>query len=321
VISPQTASASSLEGGPADEIRRWIIAATIAAAGAELLILRVFTRTAIHIPGFADLRMIYVPVSEAGRSAYYVAVVLLTATLVLTVEDLRRRSAIAARLGAAGIALFLVVVVMARVGAVDALTLDAASLAAVLLVAPWTLGALDGRSWIPGVLLMMAFMLSGVGAVTQVLAGSGWMLGGDTRLMFGAEVLALGAAITAPMLVGPVRSLSAFAWGAFLGATTYAGLLVNASTVKILLLWNFGLAGYLPSVLYGIAAGSAAYTVLALRATGRRTSALGLALVLMGGIGLHSTYQTGLVLAGFALLGTADRSPGAPSLAADARGV
>ena len=33
----------------------------------------------------------------------------------------------------------------------------------------------------------------------------------------------------------------------------------------------------------------------------------------MGGIGVHSTYQTGLVLAGLMLLGVADRSIGSPS--------
>ena len=83
---------------------------------------------------------------------------------------------------------------------------------------------------------------------------------------------------------------------------------MNGPIAKILLLWNVGLAGYLPSVLYGIAAGAVVYTIVVLRATGRRTSAIGLALLFMGGIGLHSTYQTGLVLAGLALLGAADPS-------------
>ncbi len=283
------------------------------AAGAELLILRVFTRTAIHIPGFADLRTIYVPISEAGRSAYYVAVVLLTVTLVLMIEDLHRGRAIAARAGAAGIALFLFVAVIARLGAVDALALDGATLAAVLLLAPWALGGFHGRSRVPAVLLVAAFVLAGIGASEQALAGSGWTLGHDTWVALGGEVLALGAAVAAPLLVGPIRNRSALAWGVVVGATTYAGLLANASTVKILMLWNFGLAGYLPSVLYGLAAGAATYTIVALRAAGQRTLALGMALVFIGGIGLHSTYQTGLVLAGFAVLGAAEGSDRAGS--------
>ena len=49
------------------------------------------------------------------------------------------------------------------------------------------------------------------------MAGSGPILAGGTWLALGAEILAVGAAIGAPLLVGQVRSRSALAWGAAVG--------------------------------------------------------------------------------------------------------
>lgn len=318
MTSPDPSSTSLEEARPAGGLLEWLSVATALAAGVELVILRIFTRTAIHIPGFADLRSVYVPISEVGRYAFYLAVVLLLVTLILIVENLYRRSAVAARAGAAGVALFLIAAAIARMGEVDGMTLDGATLAALLLLAPWALGGAHRRSRFPTILLVTAFVFSGLVATVQALAGSGQMLGGGTWLALAGEAIAVGAAAATPLLVGRVRSRPALAWGTAVGGATYAGLLVNASTVKILLLWNFGLAGYLPSVLYGIAAGGVTYTIVALRATGRRTSAVGIALLFMGGIGLHSTYQSGLVLAGFASLGAADLfDRGRPRLSAD----
>ncbi|MGZ5212264.1 MAG: hypothetical protein ACXWDU_01910 [Actinomycetota bacterium] len=313
MTSPDPSSSSLQEARAADGLLEWLSVATVLAAGVELVILRVFTRTAIHIPGFADLRSVYVPISEAGRSAFYVAVVLLMVTLVLIVDHLYRRGAVVARAGAAGVALFLIVAAIARIGGVDGMTLDGATLLALLLLAPWALGGAHGRSRFPTIVLVMAFVFSALIGTEQALAGSGRMFGGGSWLALAGEVLAVGAAVATPLLVGRVRSRPALAWGAAVGGSIYAGLLVNASTVKILLLWNFGLAGYLPSILYGIAAGAVTYTIVAMRASGRRTSAVGMALLFMGGIGLHSTYQTGLVLAGLMLLGVGDRPIGSPS--------
>jgi hypothetical protein len=310
VTSPEPSSTSLEEAPAAGGLLECLSVATALAAGVELVILRVFTRTAIHIPGFADLRSIYVPISEVGRYAFYLAVVLLLVTLILVVENLYRRRAVAASAGAVGVALFLIAAAIARMGEIDGMTLDGATLAALLLLAPWALGGVHGRARFPTILLVTAFVFSGLIGTEQALAGSGQMLGGGAWLALAGEALAVGAAVATPLLVGRVHSRPALALGVAVGGSIYAGLLVNASTVKILLLWNFGLAGYLPSVLYGVAAGAVAYTIVALRATGRRTTALGIALLFMGGIGLHSTYQTGLVLAGLMLLGAADRPIG-----------
>lgn len=284
----------------------WLPAATVLAAGIELLVLRVLTRTAIHIPGLTDLRFVYVPISETGRYAYYVAVVLVILTLVLMAADLLRGRAVAARAAGAGIALFLLVAALARAGTADALTLDAAALGAALLIAPWVLGERRGRSRFAAALLVAAFALPAAGAVQEQAAGSG-AVGHDTWLAFAGELLAVGAAIAMPLLVRRPRGRTALVWGTAVGVAVYAGLLINASTTEILMLWNFGLAGYLPSALYAVAAGAATYAIVASWATGHRTTAAAIALMLMGGVGLHSTYQTALVLAGFAVFGAADQ--------------
>jgi len=287
----------------------WLPQATALVAAVELVILRIFTRTAVHIPGVADLRVFFVPISEVGRFAFYLAAVCLTVTLVLLVFDVGRQGSIAAFAGAAGVALFLSAAVNARVGAADDLTLDLSTVAALMLLSPWALGGLPGRSRSPGILLVSALVLASLIGTEQAVAGAGGGLGDRTWPTLGGELLAVSAAVAAPLIAGRTSKRLALVWGAVIGGIVFAGLLANASTVKILLLWNFGLAGYLPSILYGVAAGAVAYTIVALRAAGRRSYASAIALLFMGGIGLHSTYQTGLVLAGLALLGKARMDP------------
>lgn len=283
----------------------WVPEATALAAAVELVILRIFTRTAIHIPGVADLRAIFVPISEVGRFAFYLAAVLLTVTLALLAVDVGRKRSMAAYLGAGGLALFLSAAVTARIGAADDLNLDVSTVAALLLLSPWALGGLPGRSRFTGVLLVSALVLTSLVGTEQAMTGVGGGLGDWTWPTLVGEMLAVGAAAAAPLIVGRTRTRSAPMWGAVIGGMVFFGLLANASTVKILLLWNFGLAGYLPSILYGVAAGAVAYTIVGLRAADRMSEAAAVALLVMGGVGLHSTYQTGLVLAGLALLGMA----------------
>jgi hypothetical protein len=294
---------------PVAGLLSWLPQATALAAAVELVILRIFTRTAIHIPGVADLRVIFVPISEVGRFAFYLAAVLLTVTLALLAVDVGRRGSMDAYVGAGGLVLFLSAAVTARIGATDDLSLDIATVAAILLLAPWALGDLAGRSRLPGLLLVSALLLTSLVGTEQAIAGAGDGIGDRAWPTLIGEMLAVSGAVSAPLIVGRTRSRPALVWGAVIGGMVFAGLLANASTVKILLLWNFGLAGYLPSILYGVAAGAVAYTIVALRAAGQRSYAAAIALLFMGGIGLHSTYQTGLVLAGLALLGRARIDP------------
>jgi hypothetical protein len=82
-------------------------------------------------------------------------------------------------------------------------------------------------------------------------------------------------------------------------------LAANSSTTKILLLWNFGLPGALPAIAYGLALGAFACTMAVLWRGGDRLAVAALALLVAGGIGLHSTYQSALVVTGLAVLGLA----------------
>jgi hypothetical protein len=79
--------------------------------------------------------------------------------------------------------------------------------------------------------------------------------------------------------------------------------MAGASTLSILVLWNLGVPGWLPGIAYALALGSLVATLLSALASGRRLTAIGLVLLVAGGIGTISTYQTGLVLTAVLLLG------------------
>lgn len=68
------------------------------------------------------------------------------------------------------------------------------------------------------------------------------------------------------------------------------------------MLWNLGLAGYFHPVLYGLAAAAAAYVAYQAWRYGDHTTLVGIGLLIAGGIGLHSTWQSALTLAGIVLL-------------------
>lgn len=89
----------------------------------------------------------------------------------------------------------------------------------------------------------------------------------------------------------------------------------GAASTKTLLLWNLGLGGYLAAPLYGLAVAGAVVGLTDRFRSGARFEAAGWALVICGGIGLHSTYQSGLVVAGLALLALSASSAQAGSAA------
>jgi hypothetical protein len=89
-------------------------------------------------------------------------------------------------------------------------------------------------------------------------------------------------------------------------AVVFAAFLGNGgATARFLLLWNEGLSGALPSVAYAGASGCLAATLVALVKARNGLAAAGPVLLVTGGIGLHSTYQSGLVITGMALLAMA----------------
>jgi hypothetical protein len=158
-------------------------------------------------------------------------------------------------------------------------------------------------------LFASAFVLSAIAWVGQ-MAGAGRSWADASWPALTAEALAVAAALTMPLLVDGHGGRRALAWGLGAALMTSGALLANGSTTRILLLWSFGLAGYLPSLVYGAAVGAVVYVLVALRRKGDRTLAWGLAFLFMGGIGLHSSYQSALVLAGLTVLGPATSGPG-----------
>jgi hypothetical protein len=82
-------------------------------------------------------------------------------------------------------------------------------------------------------------------------------------------------------------------------AAAFAG---GASTLSIMVLWNLGVPGWLPGIAFALAFGGIVTAVWSAMASGDRVTAIGIVLLLGGGVGLISTYQTGLALAAILLL-------------------
>ncbi len=277
-----------------------LAAALVCAVGVELLVLRTFTRTAVHIPGIEALAGPYSAVADFGRFAYYLSVVLLIAALPALAWRLWTSGDVAARLASAVVVGFLVAAAGARAGVVSSYWIDAASIGAVLLLvavapsmAPWRQAAVTGA-------FAAAFVFSGAHTLSQTATVTGLRFDGS-GLLTPAEAAALLFALGTPLVLQrrPVRREWLIA-GA-VAAVTFGLFAGNPWTTRILMLWSAGLSGSFPAVLYGAAAGAFTLTVVALLRDRRRLEAFGLLLLLGGGIGLHSTYQTGLVVAGVAL--------------------
>jgi len=279
-----------------------VAAATAAGAGVELVVLRIFTRTIIHIPGASGLSPVLSVTADVGRFAYYLSCVLLIVTIALLLVTSVTAASTRAMVGAAAIATFATAAIGARVGAVGHDTAGVAALAAAVALGLVATGTLERRSRIPVVAFSGAFAL----AAFDELIGEGFATaGGGTGLRLVAEVLAVVAAVTSPLLLRVRPDRRSIGIGLIAGVALVAMLTANSWTITILMLWNFGLAGTLPWVLYGAAFGALSCTFVSLIRDGDRERAVALALLFAGGIGLHSTYQTGLVIAGLALLGSA----------------
>jgi len=285
----------------AAEIVSIVVAVLVPTVLAELVILRLFTRTAIHIPALEFLGGTYRAGATLGRFTFHVAAVLLIAALVslgvaLAREDVRRLRSAAAAVGVFGIT-----AVAARVGLLDDPTTAVLTMTCVAFLAA---GAAMGRGR-GGVALGLfgaAFVLAGSFTVVQQLASAGGPDIDARWLLTASELLALGAALCAPLVVAARPSRRELVTGGVVGLVVAGGLMANGATVKILTLWNFGLAGRFPGFLYGAACGAVVVAVMAAYRHRRRLTAAGLILLFVGAVGLRSTYQSGLVVAGLALL-------------------
>lgn len=276
----------------------------------ELLVLRLGTRTFIHIPGLDAAAGPLSVVSGFGRFAYYLSVALLLAALFVAGSVLAGSRTTVSRMALAGVALFVVggFAGLAGLPIVSA----TATLTAVMLCAPAAARVSRARLCVVGA-FVVGFMAFGLHALTQIAGQAGLGSMRVTWLLGVGEIATAVFAIATPWLVrstktvssGRLRSHSPDMWavsaGVILAVLVAALRLSGTATGQILSLWNFGLAGFLPGVLYITAAGALAYSGVALFRAGRRGEAAALALLVAGGAGMHSTYQSGLVVAGLVL--------------------
>lgn len=266
----------------------------------ELVVLRLITRTLIHIPGLESVGFAVRATSEFGRVAFGTAVVMATALLATTavVQSRRDRPGIGS-----AIALFMTIAGLGAMHLVPESVVDVATVAAVLalpaMLAIRSRGAVDPR-WLSVGLLAAAFTVASVPTIVGklnpglVLPVLGWS-------QF-AETLAVGGAVA--ILAGRSRRLShrSLGYGFAAAVVVLGALMAQPATVQTLMLWNFGLAGYLGPAVYAVAVGCVVYTAHASWTSGERTVAIGLAFVASGGIGLHSSLQSAAFILGIAIL-------------------
>jgi len=266
----------------------------------ELVLLRIGTRTLIHIPGLGRFEAPIRVVAEVGRFAYYLSVVLLIYTLVrLASRDRHGPVRLLVRAGVTVV--FLGVAGAGRLGLVTVPVVGWIS-AAVLIVV--TVASWQGIRMLPVAWFVLGW-LAAAGSVLGQGIGGNLTVGQVNSLMLVAEFCLIGAAATLPLLqkVRP-SSLAVFA-GLGTALVAAGGFRAGSSTLSILVLWNLGVPGWLPGIAYAGALGFLVTTVWSAVASGQQGVAAGLVVLLAGGLGTISTYQTGLVLVGVLLLGEA----------------
>ncbi|MGA7272497.1 MAG: hypothetical protein WB239_15605 [Acidimicrobiia bacterium] len=283
----------------------------------ELVVLRTGTRTLIHIPGLGRFQTPIDIVAEIGRSAYYLAVVSLVVTLVVlgygALRDGTKRQTIAG----AGVLAWVGVALAGRIGVISELAVGWSSLAILAVV---TATVWRGMRTLPIGLFALGSVAAGWSVLGQGTGGglSGWQVDG---LVLVAEISLVLAGMTGFLLLDRPPRTPAILAGLGVGAFTLVAFTAGSSTVSILVLWNLGVPGWLPGIAYAIALGSLVSTLWSALASGQPLVAIGLVLLIGGGLGTISTYQTGLALAGMLVLGGSMYLASMPSPAIDHREV
>ncbi len=291
---------------PRDGLLPWLVQVALVVIVFELVILRTATRVAIHIPGIDRAAVPYRAAAESGRFAYYLAVV-----LVITALGLAMRAALqhGHHAVATALAVFVGAAFLARAGAIDDLLLAVAVVASFGLVAVGCAAA--DRRLRPALFLFGGgFLLGGLYVVAQQAAARGLRpVEASPWLLVAAETLVLAAPMALVYSRTRMTSGAAVAWGAAVSGAVMMTLVLAPATAKIVLLWNFGLAGYLPALAYAMAAGTLTYALVMIVKSGDGLTAVGIGLLVVGGIGLHSTYQSALVILGLSVLVFASEVP------------
>jgi hypothetical protein len=280
-----------------------ILALLAAAAVTELVVLRLFTRTAVHIPALHSLQGPYEIVSAGGQYAYFVSLgLILPATLRLVFELYRTRSR-SRFLASFGLLVFGVSWAFGWSLARNLAILDFGTLVGVAaLASAAALADLRGRSVVPLVLFAVAFAAAGLYTALPALGSTRTSMPQPGWLLSTTEFAGLAFAVSTPLLAQRPRQRSTHWLAAGAGGLILLTFLGNGSTSRFLLLWNVGLSGIVPGFVYALAGAALVYAVVALWRQGSGLAASGLLLLVAGGIGLHSTYQSSLVVVGLTAL-------------------
>ncbi len=268
------------------------------AALAELFLLRTGTRLAIHIPAAEALEGPYLVAALVGRFAFFVALVLAVLAAGAALSALWARGDAPARVAAGLFAGFVVIAaLLPLLPGVAPITAGIAALAASALAA----AVIPGRGpWpaVPFALLGLSLLASA--CYTAVLASPGPSAAAAVPLLDAAEFTGLVAGATLPLVFRRRPAFSAALVAALAALLAIFVFAAPSASVRIILLWNGGITGALPPLLY--AAASAGFVAAAWEAWRRGESRLlpVFALLLAGGLGLHNTYQTLLLLVAIA---------------------
>lgn len=277
---------------------------TALAAATELIVLRISTRTFIHIPGLDVLTGPLSVVSELGRLAFYLTLVLLLALSVRLIIFRGRDSQFHSVLPIGALALVLVGSALATAGLASPHFAGWTGLGAAGLAAAGVLN--EGRSAIPVILWSLALAMT---ASPVLLQHAGGLAGGEMAVLArGGELLAVIALLSLPLLLEVRLSRTGALWGIAIAVFITAAFWASPSTSTILALWSVGVPGSLPALAYGAGAASATITIWTAWQSERPLLAAAVTLLLTGGFGLISTYQTTLVVVGLVLAGTGIRS-------------
>lgn len=265
----------------------------------ELVFLRTGTRTLVHIPGLGRFEVPIGMLGEVGRFAFYLSLVLVVATLAYIGWSCWTRRTRAGRLVGGFALTFLLAAGLGRLGIV---TDPAVAWFALFTMVGTLLVTWNGVRSIPVALFVTASALSTWSVLGQ---GTGGGLSGqavDVSTVT-AEALLILTGVTAPLLVAGRVTRSALLAGLVVVVGVSAGFSVGGSTLAILTLWNLGVPGWFAPIAYGFALGGLVVTLWSAISARMTTTACAVVLLVGGGIGPISTYQTALALTAVLLLG------------------
>lgn len=279
-----------------------VIAALAVSSAIELTILRTFTRTAIHIPAIRELRGPYSVVSFTGEYAYFVTLGLLVPAFIVIGLGLWRSREPGRLVAVYGLGLFAIAFVLAADNPASSLSRGATIAAVVALAGAYAMNRPQRYAMLPVAAFAVAFAAGGAYTLLPALKTHGLPFGQQSWMLDAVEWSGLAFAMTTPLIAGSRMTRGTKWTAAVVFAVVLAAFLGSGSSSRFLLMWNIGLAGSLPAIAYAAAAAALAVAIVALVKNGSWVTGASLALLVTGGIGLHSTYQSALVVAGLAAL-------------------